>query len=186
MFGASEGFEHRAPTVRAFMILVILPVRVRHSFSAAEFRAELLILAPKTFSSAHSGPSRQTEHCVQIAHRANDEQYFVMHLRSRARCRLLRQRPTQQYRRCGVTACLLLRRSSRSVCGWKNLVAPPHATPREEAWTAAARPRLERWYVVVQENYWIMLENFRCGFLVDPAAPELAAYTFTPTEWSRT
>ena len=33
----------------------------------------------------------------------------------RPRCRLLRQRPTQQCRRCGATACLQLRRSSRSV-----------------------------------------------------------------------
>ena len=37
MSGASQGFEHNAPSVRAFIVLVILLVRVWRSLSAAEF-----------------------------------------------------------------------------------------------------------------------------------------------------
>ena len=94
--------------------------------------------------------------------------------------KLLRQRPTQQYRRCGVTGCLQLRRSSMSVDSLAELGSTTSCysqrggsmdRSRAAVRTASARPRPERWYMV-QENYWVRLDNFRRW-----TAEELPAYT---------
>ena len=83
----------------------------------------------------------------------------------RPRCRLLRQRSTQQYRRCGVTArvCSCGAVPGQSVDTLKELGRTTSCYSQRGSMdrSGADRLRLERWFVVAPENYWVRLENFR-------------------------